>query len=135
MLYSRHQRGPRNTPKNSCHCAQSIKNSCTLSCACILKSHVPQSVGKGLINDPDLNGSYQINKGLRTARELLIDLSHIGMPCGTEYLDLISPQYYADLISWGAIGARTTESQSHRELASGLSCRWVLKMALMATSK
>lgn len=77
---------------------------------------------KGLINDPDLNGSYAINKGLQTARALLIDLNNLGMPCGTEYLDLISPQYYSDLISWGAIGARTTESQSHRELASGLSC-------------
>lgn len=77
---------------------------------------------KGLINDPDLNGSYEINKGLEVARSLLLDLNNIGMPCGTEYLDLISPQYYSDLISWGAIGARTTESQSHRELASGLSC-------------
>ncbi len=77
---------------------------------------------KGLINDPDLNGSFQINKGLHTARSLLLELNNAGMPCGTEYLDLISPQYYADLISWGAIGARTTESQSHRELASGLSC-------------
>ena len=77
---------------------------------------------KGLINDPDLNGSFQINKGLHTARSLLLELNNSGMPCGTEYLDLISPQYYADLISWGAVGARTTESQSHRELASGLSC-------------
>lgn len=77
---------------------------------------------KGLINDPDLNGSFQINKGLHTARSLLLELNSAGVPCGTEYLDLISPQYYADLISWGAIGARTTESQSHRELASGLSC-------------
>lgn len=77
---------------------------------------------KGLINDPDLNGSYEINKGLEVARSLLLDLNNLGMPCGTEYLDLISPQYYSDLISWGAIGARTTESQSHRELASGLSC-------------
>lgn len=77
---------------------------------------------KGLINDPDLNGTYSINKGLRKARVLLLELNNLGMPCGTEYLDLISPQYYSDLISWGAIGARTTESQSHRELASGLSC-------------
>jgi len=77
---------------------------------------------KGLINDPGLNGSFEINKGLQTARALLLDLNNMGMPCGTEYLDLISPQYYSDLIAWGAIGARTTESQSHRELASGLSC-------------
>jgi 3-deoxy-7-phosphoheptulonate synthase len=77
---------------------------------------------KGLINDPDLDGSYQINKGLRIARELLLDLADSGMPAGTEYLDMISPQYIADLVSWGAIGARTTESQVHRELASGLSC-------------
>lgn len=77
---------------------------------------------KGLINDPDLNDTFQINKGLHLARALLLDLGNMGIPCGTEYLDLISPQYIADLISWGAIGARTTESQTHRELASGLSC-------------
>ncbi|MBT4520274.1 MAG: 3-deoxy-7-phosphoheptulonate synthase [Halieaceae bacterium] len=77
---------------------------------------------KGLINDPDLNNTFQINKGLALARQLLCDLADLGMPTGTEYLDLISPQYYADLISWGAIGARTTESQTHRELSSGLSC-------------
>ncbi|MCL4104037.1 UNVERIFIED_CONTAM: hypothetical protein GTU68_034899 [Idotea baltica] len=77
---------------------------------------------KGLINDPDLNGTFQITKGLHLARHLLSDLADMGLPAGTEYLDLISPQYYADLISWGAIGARTTESQTHRELSSGLSC-------------
>jgi 3-deoxy-7-phosphoheptulonate synthase len=77
---------------------------------------------KGLINDPDLDESYQINKGLNLARELLLQINNMGLPAGTEFLDLISPQYIADLISWGAIGARTTESQGHRELASGLSC-------------
>ncbi len=77
---------------------------------------------KGLINDPDLDGSFEINKGLRLARKLLLDLAEMGVPAGTEFLDLISPQYIADIISWGAIGARTTESQGHRELASGLSC-------------
>jgi 3-deoxy-7-phosphoheptulonate synthase len=77
---------------------------------------------KGLINDPDLDGSFQINKGLRLARGLLLELNAMGIPAGTEYLDVISPQYITDLISWGAIGARTTESQIHRELASGLSC-------------
>ena len=77
---------------------------------------------KGLINDPDLDGSFNINKGLRTARELLLDINQLGLPIGTEYLDMITPQYIADLVSWGAIGARTTESQVHRELASGLSC-------------
>ena len=77
---------------------------------------------KGLINDPDLDNSFHINKGLRTARRLLLDLNTIGMPSATEYLDLISPQYLSDLISWAAIGARTTESQGHRELASGVSC-------------
>jgi len=77
---------------------------------------------KGLINDPDLNNTFQINKGLHLARQLLLDLADMGLPAGTEYLDLISPQYYADLVAWGAIGARTTESQTHRELASGLSC-------------
>jgi 3-deoxy-7-phosphoheptulonate synthase len=76
---------------------------------------------KGLINDPDLDGSFQINKGLRTARQLLGDLTDLGVPVGSELLDTISPQYIADLISWGAIGARTTESQLHRELASGVS--------------
>lgn len=76
---------------------------------------------KGLINDPHLDGSFDINHGLHIARELLIELAKIGMPAGTEFLDTISPQYYAELISWGAIGARTTESQIHRELASGLS--------------
>lgn len=77
---------------------------------------------KGLINDPDLNDTFQINKGLRLARQLLLDLAEMGLPAGTEYLDLISPQFLADLVAWGAIGARTTESQTHRELASGLSC-------------
>jgi len=77
---------------------------------------------KGLINDPDLNDTFQINKGLHLARHLLSDLADMGLPAGTEYLDLISPQFYADLISWGAIGARTAESQTHRELSSGLSC-------------
>lgn len=77
---------------------------------------------KGLINDPHMDGSFKINDGLRTARELLLNISEMGVPTGTEYLDMISPQYIADLVSWGAIGARTTESQVHRELASGLSC-------------
>lgn len=77
---------------------------------------------KGLINDPDLNASFNINKGLRVARQLLLDVNNLGMPAATEYLDLITPQYVSDLISWGAIGARTTESQVHRELSSGLSC-------------
>ena len=76
---------------------------------------------KGLINDPHLDGSFDINHGLRVARGLLLDLAKMGMPSGTEFLDTISPQYIADLITWGAIGARTTESQIHRELASGLS--------------
>jgi 3-deoxy-7-phosphoheptulonate synthase len=77
---------------------------------------------KGLINDPELNNSFHINKGIRLARTLLLELNNMGIPAGTEYLDLITPQYVTDLISWGAIGARTTESQVHRELASGLSC-------------
>jgi 3-deoxy-7-phosphoheptulonate synthase len=77
---------------------------------------------KGLINDPFLDGSFRINDGLRIGRRLLLELSNLGMPAGVEFLDVISPQYIADLVSWGAIGARTTESQVHRELASGLSC-------------
>jgi 3-deoxy-7-phosphoheptulonate synthase len=77
---------------------------------------------KGLINDPGLDNSFDINRGLRLARELLVEINELDLPAGTEFLDMITPQYVADLISWGAIGARTTESQVHRELASGLSC-------------
>lgn len=77
---------------------------------------------KGLINDPDMDNSFNINKGLELARGLLADINEMGLPAGVEYLDLISPQFIADLVGWGAIGARTTESQGHRELASGLSC-------------
>ncbi|OUR71609.1 3-deoxy-7-phosphoheptulonate synthase [Methylophaga sp. 41_12_T18] len=84
----------------------------------------PRSVvgWKGLINDPYLDGSFKINDGLHISRKLLLDLAETGVASATEYLDLISPQYISDLIAWGAIGARTTESQAHRELASGLSC-------------
>ncbi len=77
---------------------------------------------KGLINDPDLDGSFNINKGLRLARNVLSAVNNLGLPAGTEFLDMTTPQYIADLVSWAAIGARTTESQIHRELASGLSC-------------
>jgi 3-deoxy-7-phosphoheptulonate synthase len=77
---------------------------------------------KGYINDPHLNGSFAINEGLEMARRLLLDILAMGLPVGTEFLDLLSPQFISDLVSWGAIGARTTESQSHRQLASGLSC-------------
>lgn len=77
---------------------------------------------KGLINDPYLNDTFKINDGLRLGRKLLLDLTDMGLPTASEFLDMITPQYVADLISWGAIGARTTESQVHRELASGLSC-------------
>ncbi|MDR0933841.1 MAG: 3-deoxy-7-phosphoheptulonate synthase AroG [Burkholderiaceae bacterium] len=77
---------------------------------------------KGLINDPYMDNSFRINEGLRMARELLLNVNGMGMPAATEFLDMISPQYVADMMSWGAIGARTTESQVHRELSSGLSC-------------
>lgn len=77
---------------------------------------------KGLINDPHLDGSFKINEGLYMARKLLWEINELGLPCATEFLDVVTPQYTADLISWGAIGARTTESQVHRELASGISC-------------
>lgn len=77
---------------------------------------------KGLINDPDLNDTYNVNKGIGIARNLLLQINEMGVPAGCEYLDLITPQYTADVVAWGAIGARTTESQCHRELASGLSC-------------
>jgi 3-deoxy-7-phosphoheptulonate synthase len=77
---------------------------------------------KGLINDPYLDGSFRINEGLRLARGLLLEVNELGLPAGCEFLDMITPQYIADLVAWGAIGARTTESQVHRELASGLSC-------------
>jgi 3-deoxy-7-phosphoheptulonate synthase len=90
---------------------------------------------KGLINDPDLDSSFNINKGLRIARQLLLDVNDMGIPAATEYLDLITPQYVSDLIAWGAIGARTTESQVHRELASGLSCPVGFKNATDGTIK
>jgi 3-deoxy-7-phosphoheptulonate synthase len=77
---------------------------------------------KGLINDPDLDGSFNINRGLRIARQLLRDINDLGLPAGCEFLDIITPQYIGDLVAWGAIGARTTESQVHREMTSGLSC-------------
>ena len=77
---------------------------------------------KGLINDPSLDSSFDINRGLRLGREVLLEINSLGLPAGVEFLDMITPQYIADLVSWGAIGARTTESQIHRELASGLSC-------------
>lgn len=77
---------------------------------------------KGLISDPDLNGKYKANKGLRLARKLLVDLTEMGLPIATEFLDMVNGQYISDLISWGAVGARTTESQIHREMASALSC-------------
>ena len=77
---------------------------------------------KGLINDPEMDGSFNINQGLRIARGLLLEINAMGLPAGCEFLDMITPQYIADLVSWGAIGARTTESQVHRELASGMSC-------------
>ena len=86
---------------------------------------------KGLINDPNLDDSYDVNKGLRAARKILLEINEIGLPAATEYLDIITPQYISDLISWGAIGARTTESQVHRELASGLSCPVGFKLSLI----
>ncbi|MEM7027556.1 MAG: 3-deoxy-7-phosphoheptulonate synthase [Pseudomonadota bacterium] len=90
---------------------------------------------KGLINDPYLDNSFQINQGIRLARQLLLDLNEMGVAAATEYLDLITPQYVTDLIAWGAIGARTTESQVHRELASGLSCPVGFKNGTMGTTK
>jgi 3-deoxy-7-phosphoheptulonate synthase len=90
---------------------------------------------KGLINDPDLDDSFNINKGVRVARQLLLDLNQMSVPAATEFLDLITPQYVTDLISWGAIGARTTESQCHRELASGLSCPVGFKNGTYGTTK
>ena len=90
---------------------------------------------KGLINDPFMDNSFKINDGLRIGRKLLLDLNTMGLPTATEYLDMITPQYMADLLSWGAIGARTTESQVHRELASGLSCPVGFKNGTDGTTK
>ena len=90
---------------------------------------------KGLINDPFLDQSYKINDGLRIARHLLLDLAEMGVPAGTEFLDIISPQYFVDLVTWGAIGARTTESQVHRQLVSGLSCPVGSRTAPRATCR
>ncbi len=86
------------------------------------KNRAPPSVGKGLINDPHMDNSFRINDGLRIARKLLLEINDSGLPAAGEFLDMITPQYVADLMSWGAIGARTTESRVHRELSSGLSC-------------
>ena len=90
---------------------------------------------KGLMNDPYLDNSFKMNEGIAVARKLLIDINAMGMPAATEFLDLITPQYIAELISWGAIGARTTESQTHRELASGLSCPVGFKNATSGDTK
>ncbi|ERT12404.1 hypothetical protein O185_14300 [Photorhabdus temperata J3] len=89
---------------------------------------------KGLISDPDLDGSCQVNRGITLARKLLIDVNELGLPTATEFLDMVTGQYIADLISWGAIGARTTESQIHREMASASPARLALKTAPMAIS-
>lgn len=88
---------------------------------------------KGLISDPDLNGSYRVNYGIELARKLLLQVNELGVPTATEFLDMVTGQFIADLISWGAIGARTTESQIHREMASALSCPVGFKMVPMAT--
>lgn len=87
---------------------------------------------KGLISDPDLNGSYRVNHGLELARRLLLQVNELEVPTATEFLDMVTGQFIADLISWGAIGARTTESQIHREMASALSCPVGFKMGRMA---
>ncbi len=103
-----------------------LKESLSKNCLIVMRGYFekPRTVigWKGLINDPNLDGTFKINDGIKLARQLLIDLAEMNIPCAHEFLDLVSPQYVSDLISWGAIGARTTESQSHRELASGLSC-------------
>ena len=116
-------------PKAAIEYAQKLKNiesSLSSELKIIMRVYFEKprtTVGwKGLINDPDLDDSYDVNKGLREARKILLKINEIGLPAATEYLDIITPQYISDLISWGAIGARTTESQVHRELASGLSC-------------
>ena len=95
---------------------------CASSCASILRSPAPPSAGRASSTIPYLDESFKINDGLRLARNLLLDLAEMGVPAGTEFLDMISPQYIAGLVGWGAIGARTTESQIHRQLVSGLSC-------------
>ncbi|KAF8588749.1 3-deoxy-7-phosphoheptulonate synthase [Ramaria rubella] len=117
-----------NNPKAALEYAQKLHNyseQAKLDLLIIMRVYFEKprtTVGwKGLINDPDMNGSFNINKGLRLARTLLLDIATLGLPAGCEFLDTISPQYTADLVSWGAIGARTTESQVHRELVSGLS--------------
>ena len=104
--------------------AERVRNAADLEIVMRVYFEKPRTtVGwKGMINDPDMDGSFRINHGLRLARELLLEINELGLPAGCEYLDMITPQYIADLVSWGAIGARTTESQVHRELASGLSC-------------
>ncbi len=104
------------------HCIEQYKSSLHIVMRVYFEKPRTIAGWKGLINDPNLDDSFKINKGLKLARQLLLDLNEMGVSAGTEYLDLISPQFVSDLVSWGAIGARTTESQVHRELASGLSC-------------
>jgi len=108
------------------HCLKAVADDLQDALLIVMRTYFEKprtTVGwKGYINDPHLDGSFAINEGLERARRLLLELTTLGLPTGTEFLDLLSPQYTADLIAWGAIGARTTESQSHRQLASGLSC-------------
>lgn len=101
--------------------AQSAKDELFLIMRCYFEKPRTTLGWKGLINDPYLDNSFKINKGLKLARKFLLDVNNVGLPCGTEFLDVIIPQFIADIISWGAIGARTTESQIHRELSSGIS--------------
>ena len=116
-------------PKSAMEYAQrlvSLKNELSQDLVIVMRVYFEKprtTVGwKGLINDPDLNSSFSVNRGIGIARNLLLSINDLGVPAGCEYLDLITPQYTGDVVAWGAIGARTTESQCHRELASGLSC-------------
>ena len=110
-----------NMPVNLMNCGKRSMIKFVSSCVSILKNRAPLSAGKGLIYDPEINGSYNIEQGIFLARKLLLQIVDLGLPVGTEMLDLILPQYVSDAVSWSAIGARTTESQTHRQLASGLS--------------
>ena len=101
--------------------ARSSRTTCASPCACTSRSRAPRPGWKGLINDPHLDDSGDVNAGLRMARRLLLEILALGLPVGCEFLDPITPQYISDAVSWGAIGARTTESQIHRQLGSGLS--------------
>ncbi len=122
LLHPRSRRGASTTPSGSRALRERLGDRLEIVMRVYFEKPRTTVGWKGLINDPDLDGSFKIDNGLRVARCLLLEINNLGLPAGCEFLDMTTPQYFADLVAWGAIGARTTESQVHRELASGLCC-------------